>query len=137
MVGVFGFEALRFGPDDGFQVVAAGLECLAPLPDVGVVLAHPGPVGRLVYGDLESRVEDDLARAAGVLRNDLGGDVAPPDDREHGGHVRRLLLRRAGWTWRDRRNRSRGARTRAPGGPRRPRPASGDPGRPTGRGRRA
>ena len=69
---------------------------LAPLPDVGVVLAHPGAVGGLVDGDLEARMEDDLARAPGVLGHDLGGDVAPPDDREHGRHVRRLLLR-IGW----------------------------------------
>ena len=52
---------------------------LAPLPDVGVVLAHAGPVRGLVDGDLEARMEDDLARAAGVLGHDLGGDVAPPD----------------------------------------------------------
>src|SRR6476646_7532083 len=123
MLGVFGLEPFGLGLDHGLEIVAAGLERLAPLPDVGVVLAHPGPVGRLVDGDLEARVEDDLARAPGVLGHDLGGDVAPPDDREHGGHVRRLLLRRAGWTWRDRRNRWSGARTRGPGVPRPPRPA--------------
>src|SRR6476469_2481531 len=105
MLGVFGLEPFGFGLDHGLEMVAAGLERRAPLPDVGVVLAHPGPVGRLVDGDLEARGEAALPRAPGVFGHDLGRDGAPPYEREHGGHVRRRRLRRAGWTWRDRRNR--------------------------------
>ena len=52
----------------------------APFPDVAVVPAHARALRRLVDGDLEARVEDDLARAPGVLGDDLRGDVAPPDD---------------------------------------------------------
>ena len=88
--------------------------------DVVVVVALAGPVRGLVDGDLEARVEDDLARAAAVLGDDLGRDVAPPDDRQHGRHVRRLLRRRGGWTGRARRSRSTGARRRGRAGRRRP-----------------
>src|SRR6478752_2207958 len=83
MVLVVGrFEALGLAPDDVLEVVPTGLEGLAPLRDVGVVFALPGPVRRLVDGDLEPRMEDDFARPPAVLRNDLGRDVAPPDDGE-------------------------------------------------------
>ena len=79
---VLGLEALGLGLDLGLDVVAARSLGLAPLRDVVVVLALAGPVGGLVDGDLEARMEDDLARAAAVLGDDLGRDVAPPDDRQ-------------------------------------------------------
>src|SRR4051794_30250074 len=84
------FQTLGLRLDDALEVVAARLEGLAPFTDVGVVLAHPGPVGGLVDRDLETWMEHDLARPSRVLGDDLRGDVAPPDDRKHRCHVRRL-----------------------------------------------
>ena len=87
---VVGLEPLGLGPDLGLDVVAAAALGPAPLLDVVVVGALAGAGGRLVDGDLEARVEDLLALAAGSLADDLGGDVAPPDDRQSiVGHVRR------------------------------------------------
>ena len=62
---------------------------LAPLLDVVVVGALAGAAGRLVDGDLEARVEDDLALAPAVAGGHLGRDVPPPDHghRRHGGQL--------------------------------------------------
>ena len=58
---------------------------LPPLGDVGVHLAPAGLDRRLVDRDLEAWMEDDLRGSAGILGDDLGRDVAPPDDGQ-GGH---------------------------------------------------
>ena len=86
----------------GLEVVAARLLGLAPLRDVVVHRPLAGLDRGLVDGDLEARVEDDLARPAAVLGDDLGGDVAPPDDGQRarpsggpGGGRRRSAVERA------------------------------------------
>ena len=93
---VLGLDALDLGGDLGVDVRAAGLCVAAPLPDVVVVGALAGAAGGLVDGDLEPRVEHDLALLAAVAGGDLGRDVAPPDHRHHRHGVRALLVRQQG-----------------------------------------
>ena len=86
MLVVLGLEALGLGRDERIDLVAAGLLDLPPFLDVVAVGPLAGAARGLVDGDLEARVEDDLARAPPVPGEHLGGDVAPPDD-GHRGHV--------------------------------------------------
>ena len=73
-------EPLRLLARGRLEVVAAASLLLAPFGDIGVHLAAAGLERGAIDGDLEARMEHDLARPALVLGDHLGGDVAPPDD---------------------------------------------------------
>ena len=79
-------EPARLGVRLRLEVVAARSLGLAPLGDVVVHRPLAGLHGGLVDGHLEARVQDDLARPSAVLGDDLGRDVAPPDDGQRAGH---------------------------------------------------
>ena len=70
----------------GLEVVAAGALDLAPLLDVAVELLEVGLDRGPVDRHLEPRVEHDLVALPAVLRDDLGGDVAPIDHGQGRGH---------------------------------------------------
>src|SRR5436190_22477967 len=85
VLGVFALEPVGFGLHHGLEIVVrAGGLGLPPLGYVRVVFALAGPVRGLVDRDLETRTEDDLARAPTALGNELGRDVAPPEHRKRG-----------------------------------------------------
>ncbi len=94
---VVGLEALGLGRHDGLDVVAAAVLLAAPLLDVVVVGALARAGGGLVDGHLEPRVEDLLALAAPLAREDLGRDVAPPDHGHHAHRQRTAVMTESTW----------------------------------------
>src|SRR5215210_224093 len=86
LLRVFLFEAVRLFRCRGLEVIATVALDLAPLGDVVVHRLAAGLLGGAVDRDLEAWMEDDLARPAAILGDDLRGDVAPPDDRQRAGH---------------------------------------------------
>src|SRR4029079_16016905 len=111
LLGVVRFEPLRLLVRGGLEVVAAAALLLAPLGDVCVHLAPARLERSAVDRDLEAGMEHDLARAALVLGDDLGRDVAPPDHGEGAGHqaaaVRIAVARSPRPVWRCSKARSR------------------------------
>src|SRR5258707_479940 len=86
LLGVVSLESLGFRLGFGLHVIAAGPLFLAPVLEVGVPLLEPGLRRGTIDGGLETLMKDDLVRLTAILGDDLGGDVAPPDDREHCRH---------------------------------------------------